>query len=849
MPQNKEQKQPPADPNDGSQPDREDRQPPGIPDAGADGLAVQLSRTLAEQITEGIVILNRAGVVLHANQIWAAIHGRRPEEIIGQSYAALHLPEDLRRGIDDAEWANLPGRRTHRRRDGSTFDILIRVTPLAPHGEAEPVLFILAGMAVSPAYPGMLHADYNQLNAILNALPDLLFLIDGQGLIYDYRAPLHTPLYAPPELFLGRQIAEMLPPELARLVSRGIEAAREEGQYRGESYSMELEGRTHWYEFSVTRIQGGEERYAILVHEITERVEAEQAEREQRALAEALRETAAALSSTLDLDKLFDRILENVERVLPYDAANVMLIEDGVARIVRARGYEPLGLEETIRGVEFVVAETQNLRRMAETGEPSIIPNVIGYPDWDISITQGKLRSYAGAPISFQGPVIGFLNLDSTEEGFFTPAHTERLRAFADQAAIAINNARMYRALEERVSQLRTLYDVSLNITSRRELNATLQAIVDSAVQLAAARAGGLYLLEPEAEHIVLAHIAGPPLVPVGRTLRRGEGLSGQCWEQGRTIVVRDYASWEGRLRDLDEHRITAAMAVPVRWGADLLGVLNVTAGSQPHRFSESDREVLEMLAIQAAIAIKNARLHEEQVQHIAELTARNQELDAFSYTVAHDLKSPLQVIVGFANLLRTEYRDEVSDEIAEYLSHIEEYGLKLSQTVEGLLLLARLRNAEAEVGPTEVGPVIVSALERFSEQLQTRGISVTVAPDLSPVVAHGPWLETVFANLIDNAIKYMGASNPAPRITIRGQREGSVVRYEVQDNGIGIAEADQARLFAMFTRLRPDQAGGSGLGLAIVERIITRLNGQVGVVSAPGEGSTFWFTLPAPPE
>ncbi|GAB4482410.1 MAG: hypothetical protein Kow00124_31200 [Anaerolineae bacterium] len=848
MPQSKQKKQPPVDPGDGGQRAHEGRPSPSMADAGLDGLTAQLSQMLAEQVTEGIAILDRAGHVLHANQIWAAIHGRRPEEIIGQPYAALHLPEELRRSIDESEWLTLPGRRTHCRADGSTFDILVRVTPLASHSGQEPVLFILSGTAVSPAYPGMLHADYHQLNAILNALPDLLFLIDGEGHIYDYRAPVDMSLYAPPEVFLGRQMGEILPPDLAGMLRGGVEAAREHGHYRGQSYSMELGGRTHWYEFSVTRIQGGEERYVVLVHEITERVEAEQAEREQRAMAEALRETAAALSSTLDLDELFDRILESLERVLPHDAANVMLIEDGVARIVRARGYEPLGLAETIRGVEFVVAETQNLRRMVETRQPSIIPNVIGYPNWDVSITQGKLRSYAGAPISFQGPVIGFLNLDSTEEGFFTPAHTERLRAFADQAAIAINNARMYRALEERVSQLHALHEVSLNITTRRDLSATLQAIVESATQLCRARASSLYLLGVEADRIVLVNIAGPAVVPIGRALRRGEGLIGTCWEQGETIMLDNYIGWEKRLRELDEHRITAAMAVPVRWGGDMVGVLSVTAGDPSRRFSQNDREILEMLALQAAIAITNARLHEEQVRHIDELTARNQELDAFSYTVAHDLKSPLQVIVGFANLLRTEYRDEVSDEIAEYLGHIEDYGLKLSQTVEGLLLLARLRNADAEVGPTDVGPVIESALERFSEQLQAQRITVTVEPDLPPVTAHAPWLETVFANLIDNAIKYMGTGNPGPQIVIRGRREGDVVRYEVQDNGIGIAEADQARLFAMFTRLRPDQAGGSGLGLAIVERVITRLNGQVGVVSTPGEGSTFWFTLPAPP-
>jgi signal transduction histidine kinase len=114
--------------------------------------------------------------------------------------------------------------------------------------------------------------------------------------------------------------------------------------------------------------------------------------------------------------------------------------------------------------------------------------------------------------------------------------------------------------------------------------------------------------------------------------------------------------------------------------------------------------------------------------------------------------------------------------------------------------------------------------------------------------MGYGPWIEEVFANLISNAIKYIGKDNPEPRIIVRGSRVGSIVRYEVKDNGLGISEKDQERLFEMFSRFHTGEASGLGLGMSIVQRIVDRLNGQLGVESALGKGSSFWFALAAAP-
>jgi GAF domain-containing protein len=182
----------------------------------------------------------------------------------------------------------------------------------------------------------------------------------------------------------------------------------------------------------------------------------EAAEREQRALAEALRDTAAALSSTLSFDEVLDRILANVGRVVPHDAATMMLIEpfdsrsgfgsraEGVARVVRCRGHAERGVEAAVMALRFPLATTRNLRYMAETGLSSVILDTETHPGW-VGIPELRwIRSYVGAPIRIKGQVIGFLNLDSTTPGFFTLDHAKRLEVFADQAGIAIENARLY---------------------------------------------------------------------------------------------------------------------------------------------------------------------------------------------------------------------------------------------------------------------------------------------------------------------------------------------------------------------------------------------------------------------
>lgn len=178
------------------------------------------------------------------------------------------------------------------------------------------------------------------------------------------------------------------------------------------------------------------------------------AEREQRILAEALRATAAVFSSTLNFDEVLDRILTHVGWVVPHDFADVMLVEGGVARVARFHGIDEPGLEARMLAARLDVAGIPNLRQMTRTGRSLAIDDTRDYPGWTDIVKDRRMRSYAGAPIRLKGLVVGFLNLYSARPGFFTAVQAERLQAFADQAAAAVENANLYGSLERYADEL-----------------------------------------------------------------------------------------------------------------------------------------------------------------------------------------------------------------------------------------------------------------------------------------------------------------------------------------------------------------------------------------------------------
>jgi PAS domain S-box-containing protein len=228
----------------------------------------------------------------------------------------------------------------------------------------------------------------------------------------------------------------------------------EPGYYPSTAY---VDEKYHsWYENRVFRLPTGE--IVAIYDDVTERRRAEEAERDQRQLAEALCETAAALNRTLDLDQVLDTILENAGKVAPHDAGEVLLLTPGGRlRDARHTGYEERGLEEWAQGRDFALAGFPILARIAETRQPIVVPDTRTVPDWvDVPETRW-MRSYVCAPIVGKDQVVGFINLSSVDPNVYGLEHARRLGAFADQAAVALENAGLFSQVRGGREQLRSL--------------------------------------------------------------------------------------------------------------------------------------------------------------------------------------------------------------------------------------------------------------------------------------------------------------------------------------------------------------------------------------------------------
>lgn len=234
----------------------------------------------------------------------------------------------------------------------------------------------------------------------------------------------------------------------------------------------------------------------------------------------------------------------------------------------------------------------------------------------------------------------------------------------------------------------------------------------------------------------------------------------------------------------------------------------------------------------------------EEAIRAAAEeLLAQNKELDAFAHTVAHDLRSPLSPIIGLIDLLEDGLEGMSSDEIRTYLQAISKSSIKMLNIIDELLTLAQLRTEDVDVRELDMTSIVSEVQERMKHLVEESGATLVI-PEAWPLsIGHAPWVEEVWVNYLSNAIKYGGSP---PRIEIGATIAGpDHVRFWVRDNGRGLAPEDQAKLFTPFTRLHQTRARGSGLGLSIVQRIVSKLGGEVGLESRVGEGSVFSFTLP----
>jgi PAS domain S-box-containing protein len=535
-----------------------------------------------------------------------------------------------------------------------------------------------------------------------------------------------------------------------------------------------------------------------------------EAEREQRQLSEALEKAAVAVSSTLELEQVLDRILEQVEQVVRGDSFNIMLIDEGEARLVRWRGYGKLGVTEEMSTYSFPVSDHPHWVEMSRSGEPVRVSDVALDEDWTTRDGWDWLRSYVAAPIRVGDTTVGFLNVGGTEPGQFSPGDAHRLETFASHAATAIENARLYERLRDHAETL------ELRVAERTaQLQAQygrLEAILDSTVN-------GIVVTGPDGE-LVLAN-------PVARE-----------WFT-QTLSPRE------------------------------AGLLRRTVQEMAERAEEDPEEVLELSGLD--LQLRAATIQEPGVEEatavvaihdITHLKALDRMKSRFVSNVSHELRTPIATIKLFAHLMQKQ-----PHKWREYLAPLAQEAEHQADLVEDILEISRVDAGRLEIKPERtnledlVDMVVSNSETRALEQgLTLEHVSTESAGFDNLATGSGrsgalvslvdaQRITQVLDNLVNNAIRYTPEGGKITVSIGKAEARGRPwVTVTVADTGMGIPEDELPHVFERFFRgekPRTMQISGTGLGLAIVKEIIELHGGFVTVESEVDEGSSFTVWLP----
>lgn len=309
-----------------------------------------------------------------------------------------------------------------------------------------------------------------------------------------------------------------------------------------------------------------------------------------------------------------------------------------------------------------------------------------------------------------------------------------------------------------------------------------------------------------------------------------------------------------------NEHPILEAQSIkslacfPLHLGKEWVGFVGFDQCASDRIWSESELEALRAAASAISTAITRQHtenqlriLNEELEKRVAERTEKlenaNRELEAFSYSVSHDLRAPLRAVVGFSNILLDDHADQLDDDGKRMLKVIESNTLRMGGLIDDLIAFARIGKQALSLHPTDMNALVHEVLSEFHVN---EAPHITITVDELPVGhADQRLIKQVWHNLIANALKY-SALNPQPRIRISGKRDDDAVVYQVSDNGVGFEMEYYDKLFGVFQRLHSNpEFEGTGIGLALVKRILEKHEGRIWAEGVPDEGATFYFALP----
>lgn len=581
-----------------------------------------------------------------------------------------------------------------------------------------------------------------------------------------------------------------------------------------------------------------------------------QAERAPRQELEALQQASLSLTASLELPQVLDAILQAALHLISAQDAHVFLYAEG--RLTYGAALWADGRRET----PYSEARPDGLTyTVARRGEPIIVPDMRTHPlfantppDW-----QGTI---VGLPLKIGERVVGVMNIARAEPGGISEAKLRVLHLLADQAAIAVENARLHAETERRAEQLAVLHELDRAITASLRIDDVYHAFARHTARLLPYDRMAIALVEED--EMCVTYVAGRDKTQLTVGDRLPLHASGVGWVATLSQpLLRDNIAADMRFAEdplLMTIGIQSSMIVPLRVKGRVIGTWNI--GSQRvEAYRSDDLAMAQAMADQLAIAIENARLHEDlqaQLDALRNAQARlvqSEKLAAIGELVAgvaHELNNPLTSIIGFAQLLQYS---ELDNENWEDLDKIVTQARRAAGIVRSLLDFARQRPPERK--PVQVNDVLGSTLNLLAYELRTRNIEWTThySPDLPLTMADPQQLQQVFVNLVHNACQAMNEARGYGHLDITSalvpsafldHQHGAkpVIRVVIQDDGPGIPPDILPRIFNPFFTTKPP-GEGTGLGLAVCHGIVSEHGGHIWAESEADQGTAFFVELP----
>ncbi len=503
----------------------------------------------------------------------------------------------------------------------------------------------------------------------------------------------------------------------------------------------------------------------ISLQDITIRKEMELYELRQRKFAEALAHIAATLNSSLDLEVILEKMLEIIHEVVPHDAANVALLHsDKRIEFVKMKGYEGFASSEAISALDYYLEDIPNFMMMYDEKRAIVINDTRTDPTWVPNTEVGWIRSYLGSPIALGNEIIGFINVDSSKPNYYNEEHAQRLKVFADEAAIAIQNARYVEELQERNQDLRTLYEVGLAMTEGLDFTEIISGLVEQLKKIKEIHLFFFALIQGEnavSTHIYNGIDGSSRIVDLEYDL--SYGFIGELLKKGGMLYYPDYAanppdSLPAILKELPLKEMRSFLGIALMEGEDPLGLMLILSMKE-NAFNEKQRRLFETIISQVSVTLQNARMYDrmKELAVLDELTgvynrrflylAGNREIDRASRY--QKTLSMILIDIDHFKRVNDHFGHIAGDRVLQRLTHIIQEELRSSDILtryggEEFIILLPSTSGKAAIN---VAKRIREAVENMRVQYNEDEITITVSLGVTEYTAQRNSLQAIISD------------------------------------------------------------------------------------------------------